>query len=188
MPTYDYLCDGCGHEFEFFQSMSDKVKRKCPECGVLKLKRLIGTGGAVIFKGSGFYETDYRSDSYKKAAEADKKKVEKTRPKRRRPTRNRAGGEKVTRLGEEEGRLDRLKVPGLRPSAEDRRKRPRPASCSWPAAGRRGRSACSLSRTVQTCRCRPSGLPPGGSPWPRLSVSRSASHGSCRETMSTPEQ
>ena len=77
MPTYDYRCEACGHEFEFFQSMSDKVKRKCPECGELKLKRLIGTGGAVIFKGSGFYQTDYRSDSYKKAAEADKKKVEK---------------------------------------------------------------------------------------------------------------
>ncbi len=77
MPTYDYRCEACGHEFEHFQSMTDKVKRKCPECGELTLKRLIGTGGAVIFKGSGFYQTDYRSDSYKKAAEADKKKVEK---------------------------------------------------------------------------------------------------------------
>ncbi len=78
MPTYDYRCQGCGHEFELFQSMSDKVKRKCPECGDLTLKRLIGTGGAVIFKGSGFFQTDYRSDSYKKAAEADKKKHAKT--------------------------------------------------------------------------------------------------------------
>lgn len=76
MPTYDYRCQGCGHEFELFQSMSDKVKRKCPECAEPKLKRLIGTGGAVLFKGSGFYETDYRSDSYKKAAEADKPKTE----------------------------------------------------------------------------------------------------------------
>jgi putative FmdB family regulatory protein len=74
MPTYEYLCDGCGHEFELFQLMSDPVRRKCPECSELKLRRLIGTGGAIIFKGSGFYETDYRSDSYKKAAEADKKK------------------------------------------------------------------------------------------------------------------
>ena len=73
MPTYDYLCDDCGHEFEFFQSITGPVRRKCPECGELKLKRLIGTGGAVIFKGSGFYQTDYRSDSYKKAAEAEKK-------------------------------------------------------------------------------------------------------------------
>ncbi len=78
MPTYDYRCQGCGYEFELFQSMSAKVKRKCPECGAMLLKRLIGTGGAVIFKGSGFFETDYRSDSYKKAAEADKKKDAKT--------------------------------------------------------------------------------------------------------------
>ncbi len=81
MPTYDYRCQGCGHEFELFQSMTATVKRKCPECGALSLKRLIGTGGAVIFKGSGFYQTDYRSDSYKKAAEADKKKNAKTEKK-----------------------------------------------------------------------------------------------------------
>jgi putative FmdB family regulatory protein len=72
MPTYDYRCDACGHEFELFQQMSASVKKKCPECDKLKLKRLIGTGSAVMFKGSGFYETDYRSDSYKKAAKADK--------------------------------------------------------------------------------------------------------------------
>lgn len=73
MPTYDYQCNACDHEFELFQSISDPVKRKCPECGKLKLRRLFGTGAAVMFKGSGFYETDYRSDSYKKAAEKDKK-------------------------------------------------------------------------------------------------------------------
>jgi putative FmdB family regulatory protein len=73
MPTYDYECDACGHEFELFQSISDPVKRKCPECGKPKLRRLFGTGAAVVFKGSGFYQTDYRSDSYKKAAEKDKK-------------------------------------------------------------------------------------------------------------------
>ena len=76
MPTYEYLCRACGHEFELFQSMSASVKRKCPDCGKLKLKRLIGIGSGVIFKGSGFYQTDYRSDSYKKAAEADKKASE----------------------------------------------------------------------------------------------------------------
>ncbi|MDG2031241.1 MAG: zinc ribbon domain-containing protein [Phycisphaerales bacterium] len=76
MPTYDYQCEACGHEFELFQQMSDSVKRKCPECSKLKLKRLIGTGAGVIFKGGGFYETDYRSDSYKKAADADKKAAE----------------------------------------------------------------------------------------------------------------
>lgn len=76
MPTYEYLCEACGHEFELFQTMSASVKRKCSECGKLKLKRLIGAGAGVIFKGSGFYQTDYRSDSYKKAAEADKKAAE----------------------------------------------------------------------------------------------------------------
>ena len=76
MPTYDYRCNACGHEFELFQSMSDSVKKKCPQCKKLSLERLIGTGAALIFKGSGFYETDYRSDSYKKAAEQEKKASE----------------------------------------------------------------------------------------------------------------
>jgi len=76
MPTYDYRCNGCEHEFELFQSMSAGVKKKCPECGKLKLERLIGIGSAVMFKGSGFYETDYRSESYKQGAEADKKAKE----------------------------------------------------------------------------------------------------------------
>ena len=78
MPTYDYVCDACEHEFELFQSISEPKKRKCPECGKLKLRRLFGTGAAVVFKGSGFYETDYRSDSYKKGAAADKKASEKS--------------------------------------------------------------------------------------------------------------
>ncbi len=73
MPTYDYVCDACGHAFELFQSIKENAKRKCPECGKLKLRRLFGTGAAIVFKGSGFYQTDYRSDSYRKAAEADKK-------------------------------------------------------------------------------------------------------------------
>lgn len=73
MPTYDYRCANCAHEFELFQQMSDPVKRKCPKCGKPRLERLIGAGAGVIFKGGGFYQTDYRSDSYKKSAEADKK-------------------------------------------------------------------------------------------------------------------
>ena len=72
MPTYDYQCERCGHEFELFQSISETPKRKCPECGKNQLRRMFGTGAAVMFKGSGFYQTDYRSDSYKKAAKADK--------------------------------------------------------------------------------------------------------------------
>ena len=76
MPTYDYRCDACGHELEIFQSIKESPKRKCPECGKLKLQRVIGPGAAIIFKGSGFYETDYRSDSYRKGAEAEKKASE----------------------------------------------------------------------------------------------------------------
>ena len=76
MPTYDYQCDECGHEFELFQQMSAPVKRKCPECGLLKLRRLIGIGAGVLFKGSGFYETDYRSDSYKSGAKREKDAAE----------------------------------------------------------------------------------------------------------------
>ena len=71
MPTYDYACQACDHEFEAFQSMTATPLRKCPECGKLRLKRLIGIGAAVIFKGSGFYETDYRSDGYKRSAKAE---------------------------------------------------------------------------------------------------------------------
>jgi len=71
MPTYDYVCDGCGHAFELFQSMTENVKKTCPKCKKPKLRRLIGAGGAIVFKGSGFYKTDYRSESYKKGAAAD---------------------------------------------------------------------------------------------------------------------
>ncbi len=71
MPTYDYRCEACGHEFEEFQSITAGALRKCPDCKKLKLKRLIGGGAAILFKGSGFYETDYRSESYKKAEAKD---------------------------------------------------------------------------------------------------------------------
>jgi len=76
MPTYDYVCQNCDHEWELFQSIKANPVRKCPECGRLKAKRVIGPGAGIIFKGSGFYQTDYRSSSYKKAAEADKKAQE----------------------------------------------------------------------------------------------------------------
>ena len=76
MPTYDYECDACGLTFEEFQSISADVLVKCPKCGKKKLRRLFGTGAAIVFKGSGFYQTDYRSDSYKKAAAAYKKSAE----------------------------------------------------------------------------------------------------------------
>ncbi len=72
MPTYDYECDACNHSFELFQSITAKHIRKCPECGKLKIKRLIGTGSTIIFKGSGFYQTDYRSEEYKTRQKAEK--------------------------------------------------------------------------------------------------------------------
>ncbi len=71
MPTYDYRCKACEHAFEEFQMMSDPVLRKCPECGKLKLERLIGTGAGFLFKGSGYYVTDYRSKGYEDAKKAD---------------------------------------------------------------------------------------------------------------------
>jgi len=72
MPTYDYECDACAHKFEQFQGINEPVLTKCPECKKKKLRRLFGTGGAIVFKGSGFYQTDYRSENYKKGASADK--------------------------------------------------------------------------------------------------------------------
>lgn len=71
MPTYEYACLACDHRFEEFQSMTAKPIRKCPQCGKLKVKRLISAGAGVIFKGSGFYETDYRSKSYSDDAKKD---------------------------------------------------------------------------------------------------------------------
>jgi putative FmdB family regulatory protein len=71
MPTYEYECDACGHHFDEFQSFSEEPLKKCPECKKNKLHRVIGSGAAILFKGSGFYQTDYRSESYTQAAKAD---------------------------------------------------------------------------------------------------------------------
>jgi len=77
MPTYDYRCDGCGYEFEEMQSFSADPLKTCPKCGEDKLRRLFGTGAAILFKGGGFYETDYkRGEGYKKAEQADSKPAE----------------------------------------------------------------------------------------------------------------
>jgi len=72
MPTYEYRCEECGYEFEQFQSITSQPLRKCPKCGKRELKRLIGVGSGIIFKGSGFYQTDYRSESYKEAEKKEK--------------------------------------------------------------------------------------------------------------------
>ena len=71
MPTYEYKCNACGHEFEAFQSIKDDPLTTCPRCGKDEVQRLISPGGGLIFKGSGFYITDYRSSSYKQAANKD---------------------------------------------------------------------------------------------------------------------
>lgn len=73
MPTYDYVCKACGNAWDEFQSMTATPTKKCPKCKKAKAERIIGSGAGIIFKGSGFYQTDYRSDSYKKSADADSK-------------------------------------------------------------------------------------------------------------------
>lgn len=75
MPTYEYHCDACDHHFDEFQSITEPPLKKCPECRKPKLRRIFGTGAAVLFKGSGFYQTDYRSESYKAAAKAEQEAV-----------------------------------------------------------------------------------------------------------------
>jgi putative FmdB family regulatory protein len=78
MPTYDYECKACHHRWELFQSIKAEAEKKCPKCGKRQAQRMIGPGAGIIFKGSGFYQTDYRSSAYKNAAEADKKASEGT--------------------------------------------------------------------------------------------------------------
>ena len=85
MPTYEYACSKCGHRFEKFQSMRDGPLRKCPKCSKAGLKRLVGGGGGLIFKGSGFYSTDYRKPAKEKAAGPESKPSPEAKP---------AGGEK----------------------------------------------------------------------------------------------
>jgi len=70
MPNYDYQCDGCGYTFEIFQGMLEKKLATCPKCGDA-LRRLIGAGAGVVFRGNGFYQTDYRSSEYRKRAKEE---------------------------------------------------------------------------------------------------------------------
>jgi len=80
MPTYEYECKSCGHQFEKFQSITARPLRACPQCKG-SVRRLIGSGAAVIFKGSGFYQTDYRSSEYTQKAKADKDNASAEAPK-----------------------------------------------------------------------------------------------------------
>lgn len=73
MPTYDYACSACGHRLEIFHSMQEKPRKKCPACKKSRLERQIGAGAGFLFRGSGFYTTDYRSQSYKDGASSESK-------------------------------------------------------------------------------------------------------------------
>ena len=77
MPIFEFLCAKCGHVFERFQNISDPPVKRCPECRC-KVRKLLSAGAGILFKGSGFYETDYRSESYKKAAKAEKEAAKST--------------------------------------------------------------------------------------------------------------
>lgn len=76
MPTYEYRCHACDHKWDEFQSIKAEPTKKCPKCKKAKAERIISAGGGIIFKGSGFYQTDYRSENYKKGADAAKKASE----------------------------------------------------------------------------------------------------------------
>jgi len=96
MPTYEYVCPKCGHEFEQFQPMSDAPLRRCPKCKKLGLKRLVGAGAGLIFKGTGFYITDYKNKPSAPAGEGGESKPSggDTKP---------AGGESKSGAGEGKG-------------------------------------------------------------------------------------
>ena len=123
MPTYEYACGKCGHEFERFQSILAEPVKKCPECGKNAVTRKIGMGGGVLFKGGGFYETDYRSEGYTKAAEAEKGEA---KPK--------DGGD-VKPAAKPEAKTDAK--PGPKPESNPE---PKPAAKSEPASNATHRS------------------------------------------------
>ena len=129
MPTYDYVCDACDHEMEEFQSITAKPLKKCPACGKSRLRRLIGAGAGVIFKGSGFYETDYRSDSYKKSAKSDSDSASpaKTETKSESKTDSTSGGGgRGTSGGKPAAKAD--SASGGKPAAKSESSKPKPAA------------------------------------------------------------
>ena len=99
MPTYDYECGACNHKWELFQSIKAEPEKKCPVCKKKKARRLIGAGAGLIFKGTGFYLTDYRSKSYKDAAKADKSAAEAASPKSDSGTKSDGGSSKPSDRG-----------------------------------------------------------------------------------------
>jgi len=85
MPTYEYECIACRHKFDVFQRITEKLLKRCPKCDG-KVRRLIGKGAGIIFKGSGFHQTDYRSENYKKQMKEEKSVVESTGKKKEEKT------------------------------------------------------------------------------------------------------
>lgn len=99
MPTYDYECSACHHKWELFQSIKAEPEKKCPACKKKKAQRLIGAGAGLIFKGTGFYLTDYRSKSYKDAAKADKSAAEPAATKSESSAKSDSSGSKSSESG-----------------------------------------------------------------------------------------
>jgi putative FmdB family regulatory protein len=110
MPTYEYKCEACGNQFEKFQSITAAPIKKCPNCGKKRVKRLIGTGAGLIFKGGGFYETDYRSEAYKSAAKADTASAPATKES---TSSNTGGGDSAAK-----STTDSKSAPAAKPAAE----------------------------------------------------------------------
>jgi len=119
MPTYEYACGRCGHEFERFHSILAEPVRTCPKCGKNAVTRKIGIGGAVLFKGGGFYETDYRSESYTKAAEAEKSEA---KPKDGAPAKADGASGPAAKDAKPETKAE------TKPAAKDPSPKPEPAS------------------------------------------------------------
>ena len=140
MPTYEYACDACGHAYERFQSITASPDRTCPKCGKRKVRRKIGIGAGVLFKGTGFYETDYRSDGYSKAAEADRKSSETPKPE----ATKKEGGDGA-KAGSSDTKTGTPKAsPAEKPTKEPRVKALHPS--------REGRGQGNLRRTKSTSR------------------------------------
>ena len=111
MPTYEYRCKACGHAFEHMQPMSSPPLRTCPKCSKRKVERLISSGGGLIFKGSGFYVTDYRSQGYKDKAKAD---TEAAKPKETAPSKADA------KPAPEKSKPEKAKTPAIDPASRRR--------------------------------------------------------------------
>jgi putative FmdB family regulatory protein len=141
MPTYEYACDACGHRFEQFQSITAAALRKCPACGKSRLQRLIGIGAAVLFNGGGFYETDYRSDAYRKAEEAEKSAAD------AKPAEKAAGGDAATPAKPEAAPKKAAASDAAAPAAGDAKgKASTPAAKAGKSHAREGRGVGNLRR------------------------------------------